>query len=682
MLFKCTISLVLLINGFAVCAQTRLKGDYIADYNTFTCVDLNIIVKPFVNGLAAFMIKGVNPDEWKTNRVGFIDTSGKIIIKPVYANSSDFNHDLALVMDTSGKRAAINRKGQIIIPFAGQEIGCCSNWLYVISQYADISMVDAGGRTIVPFGTYSACESDWQPLYGYYIVEEANDVGGRRSGFVWYPMQFYRLAFDKYITVQSGTGKTAKWGTVNRDGKEIIPPKFDAIGPFINGMAPFSLNNKCGITDTAGNTVIGPKYDNIALSDSGFAIAMQNKKSGVVSLKNRIIIPFEYDRIRATEAGGFLVDTIMPLKYDLVKPFRDGLGAVMVNKKWGLVNNKGIEIAPCRYDEVVAGPLIRVCDNKLYGLINRDGKVIMPTVCSSITLGWRVHRPIYILTRHGKTGMIDATSGKLFLPFIYDSASSLTYFLKPQGKLLVKNKGLVGVADSTGKIIVPALYTSVSIMNDTSKNRYWIFRNTKRGVAAEDGRVILPPVYDNVMPFDYSLPGLYKITQDRKEGIADDHGKIIIPCKYTYLSGFGHHPLVVGKGQLFGVMDWKQRTIVPFVYQSVAQSHSGYIVRLNDKVGVLDLKGNPIIPITYNYISGYMIKNTYFLTKDNKMGVADNTGKIILPVVYDNMEPCGSENIVVTKDKLYGMIDYKGKVIYPCTYKLIKCVDGKVVEIY
>lgn|GEM_PF-2402876 len=911
------ILLLFLLFGLNLFGQKKLDGKYDADAHLFICGDANIIVRSFVNNLAAFMIKGANPYEWKTNRVGFIDTAGKIIIKPFYANCSDFNMGLALVMDTSGKRAAIGRNGQIIIPFARQEIEWCTNGLYLISRYSDISLVDTNGRTIVPFGKYTACERYWPPLYGYEVTEEGDDGGGRRREFGWYPMQFYRLAFDKYITVQSGTGKTAKWGAVTRDGKEIIPPKFDAIGPFIKGLAPFSLNNRCGITDTAGDAVIRPNYDNIALSDSGSAIAMQNKKSGVVSINNKIIIPVEYDRIRAIGGGAFLVDTgterrydtfgdhgkryfpvitakfgvinksgriiipvenqsiqpfgtgylvfkrsdsaaffdsagvrktayaahcnvsypvcwlgdnqgflvykkrthdfvhyevvdrlfykegqkwgrldsageevtkavydkfwfldryngtaimvaaqrdskwvivdgkgkemadgpydeivpegmsfyrvkkngkcgllnmegkvivpaiydrinidqynsdfiivslgnkqtwysfngrqIMPLKYELVKPFKDGLGEVMFNNKWGIVNYKGVEIVPCKYDEVFSGPLIRVGANKLYGLINRDGKVIMPVVCSSITLGWRVRRPIYILIRNGKTGMIDAASGKLFLPFIYDSATSLTYYLKPQGKLLVKNNGLVGVADSTGKIIVPVLYTNVAMLNDTSKNRYWIFRNNKRGLAGEDGKVILPPIYDNVMPFDYSLPGLYKITQDRKEGIADDHGKIIIPCIYTYLSGFGDHPLVVGKGQLFGVMDWKQRTIVPFIYESVEQSKAGYIVRLKGKVGVLDLKGKPIIPIAYNYISAYMTKNTYFLTKDNKMGVADNTGKIILPVVYDKLEPCGSENIVITRDNVYGMIDYKGKVIYPCKYTVINCVDGKVVEIY
>ncbi len=917
MRFKWTIFLVLLFNSVNLFAQTRLNGDYNADYNTFDCSDPNVIVKNFLNGRAAFMIKGANPGEWKTNHVGFIDTTGKIVIKPVYANCSDFINDLALVMDTSGKRGAINRNGEIIIPFAAQEIEWCTNGLYLISRYADISLVDGNGRTIVPFGKYTACERYWAPLYGYSLLEEGGDDGGSgRRGFAWYTLPLYRLALDQFITVQSGTGRTAKWAVITRDGKEIIPPKFDAIGPFTKGLAPFLLNKKCGVMDTTGALLIGPEYDNLAVTSDGLVIAIKDKKSGVISLKNKIIVPFKYDRIDTAGAGAFLVDTgkgmpykeyadhgkpylggitakfgvinksgriiipvenqsiqpfgtgylvfkrsdsaaffdsagvrktayaahcyvsypvcwlgdnqgflvykkrtrdfihyeivdrlcykaggkwgrldsageevtkaiydkfwflnrynvtatmvaaqrdskwvivddkgkeiadgpydeivqegmsfyrvkkngkcgllnmdgkvivpamydrinidqynsdfiivslagkqtwysfngrqIMPLKYDLVKSFRNGLGEVMVDNKWGLVNNKGVEIVPCKYDEVFSGPMIRVGENKLYGLINRDGKVIMPTVCSSITLGWRVRRPIYILTRNGKTGMIDAASGKLFLPFIYDSATSLTYYLKPQGKLLVKNNGLVGVADSTGKIIVPVLYTHVAMLNDTSKNRYWIFRDNKRGMAGEDGKVILPPIYDNVMPLSYGLPGRYLITQDKKQGIADDHGKILIPCAYNYLSA-SDRSIVTDKEQLFGVMDWKQRTIVPFIYESVEQSKTGYIVRLKGKVGVLDLKGNPIIPIAYNYISGYMITNTYFLTRDNKMGVADNTGKIILPVVYDHLEPCGTENIVITKDKLYGMIDYTGKVIYACKYTLINCVDGKVVEIY
>lgn len=912
---RSSVFLFFILSGLNLYAQKKLNGNYDADIHHFMCEDANVIVKPFVNNRAAFMIKGT-PAEEKNNKVGFIDTTGKIVIKPLYANCSDFHGNAALVLDTAGNTALIDKIGKIIILFARQNIQCCINGLYLITRYSkspDISIVDVKNRPIVPFGKYSGYSVNWPPLYGY-IPTDGGDYDGGRQQFVWVQPEFYRIDFDKYIAVRSGTDKTAKWGVINREGKEVIPPKFDRIGSFINGLAPFCINKECGVIDTAGNQLIPPEYDNLELTSSDLVIAIKNKKSGVVSVNDKLIIPFKYGRIETTGAGAFLVDTgkerpstnadygkplatvitakfgvinkngriiipvenqsiqsfgtgyvvykksnsaavfdsagvrktdystgvglaypvcsiginkgylvynkrkhdfihydlverlfykegnkwgrldsageevtkavydkfwflhnydriavyhdnrwdiinedgkeiasgpydeitqernwffkvkkagkcgllnsdakvivpavydrvdlddyngyfnniivalgskwtyyspygrqIVPLKYDSVKPFRDGFGQVMIDNKWGLVNEKGVEIVPCKYDEVSPGPLIRVSQNKLYGLINRDGKIVMPTVCSSITAGWRVRRPVYILIRNGKTGMMDATSGKLFLPFIYDSASPLTYSLRPGGKLLVKNKELAGVADSTGKIIVPVLYTNVAMLNDTSKNRYWIFRNSKRGVAGEDGKVIIPPVYDNVMPFNYSLPGLYKIIQNKKEGIADDRGKIIIPCIYTYLFGSAGYPLVAGKDQLFGVIDWRQRIIVPFIYESVEQSNSGYIVRLTGKVGVLDLKGNPIIPIVYNYISGYMIKNTYFLTKENKMGMADATGKIILPMVYDQLETCGRENIVITKDKLYGMIDYTGKVIYPCKYTFINCVNGKVVEIY
>jgi len=57
--------------------------------------------------------------------------------------------------------------------------------------------------------------------------------------------------------VQSG----AKFGYMDRSGKMIISPQFDAAGSFANGLAPVRLGAKWGYADTKGILAISPQFD-------------------------------------------------------------------------------------------------------------------------------------------------------------------------------------------------------------------------------------------------------------------------------------------------------------------------------------------------------------------------------------------------------------------------------------
>ena len=86
-----------------------------------------------------------------------------------------------------------------------------------------------------------------------------------------------------------------KWGFVNEEGVEVIPPKYDQMFPFSRRFAPVRLNGKWGLINTEGKEVIPLKYDDISVPAEGLAQVRLNDKWGLVNTEGKEVIPPKYD---------------------------------------------------------------------------------------------------------------------------------------------------------------------------------------------------------------------------------------------------------------------------------------------------------------------------------------------------------------------------------------------------
>lgn len=68
--------------------------------------------------------------------------------------------------------------------------------------------------------------------------------------------QNIHFSSGKYTDLQGG-----KFGLVDSTGKEIVPPIYDGIDDFREGMASVEVNNKFGFINKSGEVIIPLKYD-------------------------------------------------------------------------------------------------------------------------------------------------------------------------------------------------------------------------------------------------------------------------------------------------------------------------------------------------------------------------------------------------------------------------------------
>ena len=98
---------------------------------------------------------------------------------------------------------------------------------------------------------------------------------------------------------------------------------------------------------------------------------------------------------------------------------------------------------------------------------------------------------------------------------------------------------------------------------------------------------------------------LLKFRTDKIEeiyGIMTEDGKILIEPQYKYIipnNDSANHFVVVLPNDMYGVIDLKGNTILPFEYELLFFRGNFYVARKDGKAGIIDLEGNILIPFDY-----------------------------------------------------------------------------------
>lgn len=182
-------------------------------------------------------------------KFGYIDPSGKEVIKCSYDYADQFSEGLALVgteNDYDGKYGFIDTKGKVVIPF--------------------------------------------QANRGY---------GSFNEGFCWF--------FDSGSEADAWDGK---FGTIDKKGKTVIAPSsaIQDANAFQGGVAVFGDGEYYGLINARGKQIVLPKYDWMAQLPAGIVVG-KGEKWGVIDCKGKDIFSLTsaYNDITPIGKGRFVV---------------------------------------------------------------------------------------------------------------------------------------------------------------------------------------------------------------------------------------------------------------------------------------------------------------------------------------------------------------------------------------
>ena len=393
---------------------------------------------------------------------------------------------------------------------------------------------------------------------------------------------------------------------------------------------------------------------------------------------------------------------ILEARYDYIYQFKNNVAIVKQDEYYGLINEKGREVAKPVYSSYkwVNDTLIKFEKNGAYGLVTTDMKEVMPFIFKTLL----VFDNRLIAGSEDKTGVIDL-KGNIIIPFHYDEI--LPEYRKGGGMYLndsfirVKANDRTGLINSENKTVLPAVYQSITLWG-----------NDLVCVKRYDNYALLNTRGDTLIPFGkyrFSAPiteGFIVAEKDGLFGFVDSLGTQKIPFEYQNAYAFEKGMATVQKDSLWGVVNYNNEEVIPFEYASPVvfyrdlavvekvindTSKFAYLkpdgtyltefiydevqpfqqsfaqVRIDDLWGLMEESGKLVVPIKNHKLA---IRYGYVVTSINeKYGLYNLEGDRILARIYSFVYPPRHGDLIMVRigDK-YGYVDHFKEEIIPIIY--------------
>ncbi|WP_044229294.1 WG repeat-containing protein [Flammeovirga pacifica] len=382
---------------------------------------------------------------------------------------------------------------------------------------------------------------------------------------------------------------------------------------------------------------------------------------------------FYYDVIGVYQNGKWGVinnkgKQVAPIKYDMINYFSNGVSIVSLNGRYGAINTKGDEVISLAFQKMraLAGnvPMFVVTNNGLQGLINQKGEVILPI--EYITIKWAGNKLLAAMTQKGTWHLVDY-QGQLFSKEEYSDWK----WNHQHKKLVLDKNGRKGMLDEVGKTEYEIKYKSFTF-SDTS-------------ITVEKfPELILGDIKGeqfsswNCDSLSFASDTLVKYYVDGKTGIASIHGKNVFFNLYDEVGEFINGLAIVKKKNTYGVCTTKGKLIVPLKFKNVKRMPTGHFWTL-DKNNFTDIYSQEGKNLTYhNYdMVGEYSQGKYLVKKARKYGYLNSQLQEWIPPTYTDAESFVGPYAVVRTDDYYGVIDLeKNWVITPIIDRLKTISEG------
>ncbi len=298
------------------------------------------------------------------NGWGFIDKNGDTYIPFDYKRAGNFKNDLAWVYNDDGY-GFINKDNDFVIAPSYDRAYDFEEVIARVVVDGDYGLIDSSGRFIVRPRYSEITPFDEN---GLAIVRYGNDRVRygviNRSGQSLTSVDYRSISsFREGLAVVKDR---SSYGYIDTDGRQVIPCQYSKAGDFHEGRASVQSGGKCGYIDRSGNQIIPCAYSRCQDFSGGRAVVYQGiRNAGIIDRDGQLIVAPSLDRLLEFQEGrGLMRDddyrfyyiteqtSLYDGYYEQASSFQHGIAVVQINGKWGIINQKGIEIIPPKYDMI------------------------------------------------------------------------------------------------------------------------------------------------------------------------------------------------------------------------------------------------------------------------------------------------------------------------------------------
>ncbi len=308
--------------------------------------------------------------------------------------------------------------------------------------------------------------------------------------------------------------KNDLWGFINENAVWVIPPIYEAVGVFSEGICSVSKNDSVMFVNKESVNPFNAVYTEAYTFKNGLAPVKQNGKWFFINRQGQRNSKF-YDEINELSDETYIVKannhygaidhfgqiTLEP-KFEQLGDFKNGFAYYQAEGKYGFISKFGV-VHKAEYDWISdfdTNHHAIVKQNSKYGIISSDGNVILPAQYNQII---KVNNSIYIIVLNSTYGFFNA-EGCFLSPIIYDF-----------------NKGKQ-----------PEFYVENNLLK--------LLRNNEQALMDINGNLLIPfGVYNDIsFPSDGLLRVKKQYKTGAKYGYLDEKLNLVIPFKYSQAQNF------------------------------------------------------------------------------------------------------------------------------------------------
>ena len=363
-------------------------------------------------------------------RAGFIDQRGRWAIRPRYLGVQEFRDGVAAVI-RRGYHGVIDRNGRTVIPFEHDNLFYIDDGLFWVMRRYEMPDIWWSSRLHFEEGLLCVSGREIAPLGKYEMIMHFHGEG--------------------LLSVR----RDGKMGFIDFQGNEVIPPQFDWGHPFQEGLAMVTLDDLSGFIDVHGNEVIPLQFGSALAFSDGLAAVMVGGRWGFINPDGEMVIAPQFEYVGAFSEGFAPVG--MNAEISVAHETDSSLGEEFESTRrvlrWGFIDREGNVVVPMEFD----------------GVQNFSSGVATVHMLDIDSRGSITNQ---------QAALIDQTGAKI-VPFGVYESMSIT-----DEAVIVRiptefGTGLVGVIDTTGRVIVPPRFDHISPASEglmaVSYNRRWGF---------------------------------------------------------------------------------------------------------------------------------------------------------------------------------------------------------------
>lgn len=334
----------------------------------------------------------------------------------------------------------------------------------------------------------------------------------------------------------------------------------------------------------------------------------------------------------------FIIKNVLKEREEITKDYE--YFALYSQNKWGIINQEGEVVIQPSYEEMIVIPDktkdVFIC---IYNVNEETGTYQTKAINSkdeTILTGYEqiealdnidknsnvwYEENVLRIKKNGKYGLIDL-NGKELLPAEYDEITVLEGI---ENSLIIKKDGKVGLVNDTGSVIIDANYKGIKGLGDTYKDGYiTIDEQGKYGLISATKKQILENKYDEIL--QVPLKEYYVIKENGKQKLINSNGEALIDSGFDEIKSTTTNGIIFVKDNLYGEMNTSGEVTIKADYQELKEvKEQIYIAKQNNKYGIIDGLGNGLTAFEYDGMT-YNEKADLFFADDSeyKTSIIDN----------------------------------------------------------